>query len=328
MSKTRSLPSLVAALALTGMFLPAQQGEPSAQEPKAEAGAAAQDPQAEAVARFAGMFASLKPQTGTVQLRDHGVLNLGEGWLWLAEQDGVKFLHELGNTQIRSVDGVALPPDYPETGIFAVYQHSKDGHVEDDDQDFDELLEHMQEMTRESNQERKRLGLAAMTLVGWAEPPHYDKDSHKLYWAKKLKVEGQDELTLNYNVQVLGRVMAIEVVGVGGIEQLAEVDARCKELLAGTEFVDGKRYSDFDPEYDKIAAYGIGGLIAGKVALKVGLFAKLGVVLLKFLKPILVGVALLGGLLVKVFTGKKAQPERVRVSAAGGKIVDKADELE
>jgi hypothetical protein len=39
--------------------------------------------------------------------------------------------------------------------------------------------------------------------------------------------------------------------------------------------------------------------------LKVGLFAKLGVLLLGFLKPILVGVAILGGILFKVLGARK-----------------------
>jgi uncharacterized membrane-anchored protein len=28
--------------------------------------------------------------------------------------------------------------------------------------------------------------LPKLTLMGWAEPPHYDSSSKKLYWAKEL----------------------------------------------------------------------------------------------------------------------------------------------
>ena len=106
---------------------------------------------------------------------------------------------------------------------------------------------------------------------------------------------------------MLGRTGNIEINGVGDIDQLALVDTHCKQLLDVTEFVEGKRYSDFDPEYDKMAAYGIGGLIAGKLALKAGLFAKLGVLLLKLWKPLLVGFALLGGFVVKMLGGRRQQ---------------------
>ena len=32
--------------------------------------------------------------------------------------------------------------------------------------------------------------MTSMELVGWAAPPRYDKATHKLYWAKELKVDG------------------------------------------------------------------------------------------------------------------------------------------
>ncbi|MGH9940273.1 MAG: DUF2167 domain-containing protein, partial [Blastocatellia bacterium] len=38
------------------------------------------------------------------------------------------------------------------------------------------------------------------------------------------------------------------------------------------EFNEGHRYGDYVAGVDKVAAYGIGGLIAGKLAAKAGLF--------------------------------------------------------
>ncbi len=56
------------------------------------------------------------------------------------------------------------------------------------------------------------------------------------------------------------------------------------------EFDQGKRYDHFDVSIDKVAVYGIGALIAGKVAAKAGLLAG-GLLLLKEF-----GVLLLAGL--------------------------------
>ncbi|MFN7586882.1 MAG: hypothetical protein ACK5UQ_00010 [Planctomycetota bacterium] len=59
----------------------------------------------------------------------------------------------------------------------------------------------------------------------------------------------------------------------------------------------------------------VGGLVAGKVALKVGLFAKLALLLKAFLEPILFGVVVLGGLLVKLLRrrqGPDAAPSTER----------------
>ncbi|TYA89160.1 DUF2167 domain-containing protein, partial [Seonamhaeicola marinus] len=62
------------------------------------------------------------------------------------------------------------------------------------------------------------------------------------------------------------------------------------------------RYSDFNPDIDQVAAYGIGGLIAGKILAKAGFFA----VILKFWKFIAIGaVALFSSFRKKIFGNKK-----------------------
>ena len=53
-----------------------------------------------------------------------------------------------------------------------------------------------------------------------------------------------------------------------------------QSVLAMAEFNPGQRYEDFDSNLDEVAAYGIGALVAGKVAAKAGLLAA-GLVLLK-----------------------------------------------
>jgi uncharacterized membrane-anchored protein len=191
--------------------------------------------------------------------------------------------------------------DFLESKTFAVYSYADDGNVAvGETPDYDALLSDRQENAREESKARKAAGLEGGELLGWAEPPHYDEATLKLYWAGRLKFADTPTDTLTYHVRVLGRRGHLVVNGVGDLDQLALVAAHDKVLLAATEFVEGQRYTDFDPAHDKVAAYGIGGLVAGKLALKVGLFAKLGVLLLEFLKPILVGVAILGGILFKV----------------------------
>jgi uncharacterized membrane-anchored protein len=70
--------------------------------------------------------------------------------------------------------------------------------------------------------------------------------------------------------------------------QIAEIKASIPGLLANVSFVKGQQYTDFSPGIDEVAAYTIGGLVAGKVLAKVGLFA----VILKFWK---LGLLALGG---------------------------------
>jgi uncharacterized membrane-anchored protein len=78
-------------------------------------------------------------------------------------------------------------------------------------------------------------------------------------------------------------------------------------VLAFTEFNQGHRYADFNSSSDKVAAYGLAALVAGGVAAKMGLFAKLGVLLLslkKFLVLLLAGAAALIG---KLFKGRRGE---------------------
>lgn len=157
----------------------------------------------------------------------------------------------------------------------------------------------MKEGTDAANPERTRRGFPAMTLVGWATPPRYDSSTKRMYWAKELSVVGAKENSLNYDIRVLGRKGVLELSAIGGISQLDTIHPAMEKVLATVEFESGNRYEDFDPDLDDVAAYGIGGLIAGKLLAKAGLFA----VMLKFL---IAGKKLfiVGGLAIAVFFRK------------------------
>jgi len=143
-----------------------------------------------------------------------------------------------------------------------------------------------------------------MTLVGWAEPPHYDAVAHKLYWAKDLTFEGNDHHTLNYNIRILGRRGVLVLNAVASMGQIETIRTRSQEILQAVEFNEGHRYADYLPGKDKAAAYGVAGLILGATAAKAGLFKMLWVGILAFKKLILAGLVALFPAL-KRFFGKK-----------------------
>ena len=68
---------------------------------------------------------------------------------------------------------------------------------------------------------------------------------------------------------------------------------------------DGNRYADFDSNVDEVAAWTIGGLVAGKVLAKAGFFA----FVLKFIKPILLLLGAGGMAVWRWFTGRKKEEE-------------------
>jgi uncharacterized membrane-anchored protein len=298
------------------------------------ANAAAPD-QAAAQAAAEKLVASLKPQQGKISLPGGiATLDLPPAFRYLDPQDTSHLLEGWGNPPDTGTLGMIVPaginPMANESwGVIVTY--AKDGHVKDDDADgidYGKLLKDMQEGTAEANEERKKLGYPGMTLIGWAETPHYDKASHKLYWAKELQSEGSAHHGLNYNIRVLGREGVLVLNAVAGMEQLGQIKTEMQQVTAFTNFTDGNRYADFNGRTDKVAEYGIAALVAGGVAAKLGFFGKLFALLLAFKKLIILGVAALGSGIWKFFkrepkagpanttpaVTEEAEPEKVDLS--------------
>ncbi|MEF3084030.1 DUF2167 domain-containing protein, partial [Luteimonas sp. SMYT11W] len=95
------------------------------------------------------------------------------------------------------------------------------------------------------------------------------KDTHKLYWAKDLMVDG-GEHSLNYNVRVLGREGVLNLNAIASMQQIEAIKKEMQQVTAFTEFTEGNRYTDFDSKTDKVAEYGLAALVAGGVASKLG----------------------------------------------------------
>ena len=262
-----------------------------------------------------GLLASLSPQTGRIEL-PNGIarLEVPEDFRYLDPADTEKFLEQgWGNPDGSGTLGMLLPTGtdlFGAEGWGVVISYREEGHVDDRDAqkiDYKELLASMQEAEKEANKKRGQQGYEPVHLVGWAEPPHYDADTKKLYWAKELKFGTSTENTLNYGVRVLGRRGVLVLNAVAGMPQLPAIKASMTKVLAFAEFNEGHRYGDYDSRVDRLATYGIAALIGGKVAAKVGLLAKLGASLIAFKKVVLVGLAAIGGAIAKVFRRSKAE---------------------
>ncbi|WP_432381436.1 DUF2167 domain-containing protein [Duganella sp. P38] len=258
-------------------------------------------------------LASLTFREGKITLPGEiATLDLPPNFRYLDPADAEKLITDgWGNPPGAKTLGMIVPSDVnplSQAGWGVVVTYDKDGHVKDDDADhinYADLLNDMKQGMEEHNKERKQQGYPAMSLVGWAEQPSYDKAQHKLYWAKELHTEGSNDNGLNYNIRVLGREGVLVLNAVSGMVQIAEVKQEMKKVTAFTDFTPGHRYSDFNANTDKVAEYGIAALVAGGVAAKLGFFGKIFAVLLAFKKFIVLGVAALGGWLWKLLGRKK-----------------------
>lgn len=196
-------------------------------------------------------------------------------------------LEELwGNPPDDTVAGMIFPKDgWAWNGSWgAVLTYDPMGYVSDAEAgsyDYDQMLAQMQTDTREANKWRAENGYDSITLIGWAEPPHYDKTTNELYWAKRLQFgEATGEDTLNYDIRELGRAGVMVTSFISDFAQLEDVKTSSADIREMISFTDGNRYADFDPKTDRVAEFDVGGLISGNSAVTAGLIA----VALAFLK--------------------------------------------
>lgn len=274
-------------------------------------------PEKEAIAKIKKLESSLKYERGEIKLKDGlAKLKVPEGYRYLNPEDAEKVLVEgWGNPPSSKTLGMLFRSDVSPFGddtwgVVITYQ--EDGYVKDDEAssiNYSDLLKSMKESTVEENEERQKAGYEKVELIGWAEPPRYDKANHKLYWAQELKFGDEPNHTLNYDVRVLGRRGVLSLNAVASTNQLQSIQVDMQSVMSFVEFNDGNRYTDFTPGVDKVAAFGIGALIAGKLVAKAGLFKLLLPALLAAKKFIILGVIALGALIRKLFGGKKKEDE-------------------
>ena len=253
--------------------------------------------------------ASMRYETGMVKL-NNGVaqLNIPQGFKFLNAEQSQYVLSTLwGNPPDNSVLGMIFPENggaLVDSNYAFIITYEEEGHVDDKDAaklDYDDLLKEIQSGETETNKERQKMGYPSIHIVGWAAKPFYDKANKRLHWAKEIAFGGEEDHTLNYNVRILGRKGVLVLNAVSGMNELKLVQQDIDKVLQIPTFTEGNKYTDFDSNIDEVAAYGIGGLIAGKVLAKAGFLA----VLLKFGKFIIIGIAALGGIIFKFFKRKK-----------------------
>ncbi len=251
-----------------------------------------------------------------------GEINLGGGLAKLSVPPEYNFLdgrqaelvlHDLwGNPPSEQGLGMLMPAEMSpvdKDGWAIEVHYEEEGYVKDDEAatlNYDDLLKKMQEQTVEANKEREKEGYPALTLVGWATPPRYDQATHKLYWAKELEFEGHPKHVLNYNIRILGRKGVLVLNAIADMDRLADVEAATPTILKMVNFQEGSRYTDYKVG-DKVATYGLIGLIAGGVLAKAGGFKLLLAGLLAAKKFVIIGVVAIAGWFKKLMANLRGQ---------------------
>lgn len=264
----------------------------------------------------------LNPVAGPkeIDLGDQGTLKLPAGYVYLNASDAAALMTHWGNPGPHKLLGLVMGATEQDAWAVSL-KFRNEGYVKDEDAkswNADELFKSVKEGTEASNEERRKLGGGELHVIDWVQKPQYDAATHRLVWGMRAEaVQGtQRDESVNYHTYVLGREGFIEMNLMTDSKSLAAARPRADELLAATSFGPGKRYEDFSESTDKVAQYGLAALVAGGVAKKLGLLATLGLLFAKFWKVALVGVALFGGGIAKLFK-RKSEGKSTNTNTSG-----------
>ena len=167
------------------------------------------------------------------------------------------------------------------------------------------LLKQMNETAKSNAEYLKKMNLEYTTKIDWIFKPTLNKENNSVSYSYKVTWSSGIETMESKNL-ILGKKGHLESAFVINYREDLNFKAESefsKDFVNGVIFQDGFKHSDYKPG-DKIAAAGIGGLVAGslgvKALAKTGLLAKL----LKFWWILLAPLAFLG----KFLSGKESSP--------------------
>lgn len=262
-------------------------------------------------------------QLGPKQLElGHEVqMALPAGYVFLGMPDADCFLKKNGSFDNEGVLGVVMSQDEKQSwGIILDYQEA--GYVKDDEKlDSGELLKAIRQGTEEGNKERIAHGFPELHVGDWSESPRYNHATHRLVWA--LPATSTNGTTINYNTRVLGRRGFVSLNLLSGADRIAVEKSNAATMLAATTFKNGARYEDFNKKTDKVAEYGLMGLILGGAGIAAAKVVKVGLLagLLKFLvagwKIVAAFFIAIGAGVKRFFTGKPAPQKETKLPPTG-----------
>jgi uncharacterized membrane-anchored protein len=231
----------------------------------------------------------------TAQLGSIAQIDVPAGFQFVGKPDAGRFMELIENPSDGSELGLML---HEADGWFVVFEFSDDGYVKDDDRDFDAdgILDSIKAGTEAANKIRRERGWSTMNIVGWDQAPFYDPTTNNLTWS--IRGASDNGETVNHSTRVLGRRGVMKVALVASPDEMGSALPEFTNAMAQFSFTPGNRYSEFT-RGDKIAEYGLAGLIAGGAGVAL---VKTGV-LQKFWKLIVVGVLALLGAVKRILAG-------------------------
>jgi uncharacterized membrane-anchored protein len=174
-----------------------------------------------------------------------------------------------------------------------IYEWFPNGFVKSDDWrdvDPDSFLAQLKERDAEANKIRVQNGIPTLDTTGWRQKPTLNQDTHTVSWGIEA-TDSNGGKVLNFVALKLGRYGFEKIIWIVDPKDLGDKN----DLLLGVNahlFDNGARYSDYVAGTDRAAEYGIAGLVAGVIGVKVLKAAGIGAALVLIKKFALVLIIL------------------------------------
>ena len=197
---------------------------------------------------------------------NQGKVNINEGDAALMNDDAKQLMYWINGAEYASTLLITGDDLYS----YVDYQYVNEGYVKLDDwKDVnpDKFIKQMRSDAKEVNKIRKKNNSATAENISWAQEPTLDKETKSVYYA--LLVEWSDGYTsINAKTLLLGRYGYTRITYTGEPENFkTNKDLILSNIISNYSFVEEKKYSNFTAG-DKVAAAGIGGLLAASMGIK------------------------------------------------------------
>ena len=150
------------------------------------------------------------------------------------------------------------------------YQYLNEGYIKLDDwKDVnpDKFIKQMLSDAKEVNKIRKENNASTVENIEWLQEPTLDREKNSVYYAQLVEFS-DGAINVNATTLILGRYGYTNVTYTGDPDDFKiNKEEILSNIVSGYSFVSEKKYSNFTTG-DKVAAAGIGGLLAASMGIK------------------------------------------------------------
>jgi uncharacterized membrane-anchored protein len=194
----------------------------------------------------------------------NSTISIPRGYILLTGKDVDEFYAIEGDLPTEGLEAYVCESE--NFGNSVIFENINAGYIPIDDWkelDAKELLKSITDNTENANKERKERGLPEIHVLGWIQEPTLDRITNTVYWAIEAD-SGEADNLVNSVALRLGREGFERITWVTSRSAYIPFGGHLDILLQAHSFDPGYRYNDYKIG-DKIAEYGIAGLVAASV---------------------------------------------------------------